>query len=338
MPPPAPCPAGSLIEGEALCQDNYVDHYNGGCNSTPVIWQSLAPQGGGCAVMCGRSCTYLLYGGSNRDTDWFLSAGAGAVTQTLTADFPFMMALFTGTDCCGLVYTYDLGGAGETRTLTGTVTAGAEVGFFAANSGFSGYPVESTYVMSVCGIENPPSPPGACCNAAGMCIVVAPELCDSLGGTFQGDPTCEPKTCTPVATESVSWGAIKARYLQPDAQPVGAAGRSVSRAPARVTSKPTASPTGPRHDEAGRRFGPGAAWHNAAAKAGESARGGAKRRGKGFDGVPWNRKRFGTREGNPMKQLLCLLVVLCVRFGCEAGPNQGGVLRCRHSASSFHPI
>ena len=233
-----PCSRASLI-----CQDNYVDNYNGGCNSTPVIWQTLSPQADDCATVCGRSCTYDLYGASNRDTDWYLTAGCtGPVTYTMFADFPFMMALFTGVDCGGLVYTYYIGDAGGTGTLFANIADMQEVGFFAANSGFSGWPLEGTYILNVCGMCCPPDL-GACCDAAGVCTVVTPEVCAFSGGTFQGDPTCEPTTCTPVATESTSWGAIKARFLQPDAQPVGGAGRPGSGAPARVTSRPTPSPT-----------------------------------------------------------------------------------------------
>ena len=223
QPPPITCTAGALLEGEPLCQDGYVDNYNGGCNSTPVIWQAVAPQAGGCAVVCGKSCTYLLYGGSSRDTDWYLSNSGGLVSYTMTAEFPFVMALFTGTDCAGLVYTYYVGQMGETGTLAGSVPVGQEVGFFAANSGFSGFPAEQDYILNICGIQPPPSPPGACCTATGDCIVVTPEVCASVGGTFLGNPTCLPGSCESVATEITSWGSIKARFLQPDAQPVGAA-------------------------------------------------------------------------------------------------------------------
>jgi hypothetical protein len=210
-PPPITCPTGALLEGEPTCGDNYVDNYNGGCNSTPVIWQALAPQAGDCAVMCGKSCTYLLGGASNRDTDWFLSVGNGAtVTYSMSAEFPFMQALFTGTDCAGLVYAYNLGNAGETWTLTATVASGVDVGFFAANQGFTGFPAELGYVLNICGIAVPPPPPGACCNALGMCIVTTQELCAFTGGQFIGG-SCTPNPCS-TPTESKSWGAVKNLY------------------------------------------------------------------------------------------------------------------------------
>ena len=191
--------------------------------------------------MCGKSCTYDLYGGSNRDTDWFLSTGDGAVTQTLTADFPFMMAMFTGTDCAGLVYTYYVGAAGEVGTLAGVVTPGAEVGFFAANQGFTGYPVEGTYVMSLCGLQDPAAPAGACCDAAGGCVVVTPEACAAQGGVFIGVPTCVPNPCAPTPTVSTSWGAIKAWCLDPAARPVDVRRSSRASRPVAITPAPAAT-------------------------------------------------------------------------------------------------
>ena len=133
---------------------------------------------------------------------------------------------------------YYIGDVGDTGTLTTNISAGNDVGFFASNSGFTGWPFEGTYILNICGIQEPPPPPGACCNAAGLCIVTSAEQCADLGGAFQGDPTCDPNPCEPVAIESTSWGAIKARFLQPDAQAVGAARRSGSLAPAWVTPKP----------------------------------------------------------------------------------------------------
>ena len=68
-PPPLSlvCPPGALIEGEPPCVDGYVDNFNSGCTGNPQIWQTINPQAGGCAVMCGRSCASVL----ERDSDWF---------------------------------------------------------------------------------------------------------------------------------------------------------------------------------------------------------------------------------------------------------------------------
>jgi len=100
-PPPIECPAGALIEGEPPCPG--TDNYNGGCNSTPTIFQAVNPQGAspGCATMCGRSCTTT----TTRDTDWFDIIGSGqTVTVTCVAEFPLQLLLLNDSNCPAAVY------------------------------------------------------------------------------------------------------------------------------------------------------------------------------------------------------------------------------------------
>jgi hypothetical protein len=163
------------------------------------------------------------------------------VTFTMTADFPFIMVLFDGLDCAVFPMNYYIGDVGDTGTLTTNITAGVEVGFFASNAGWTGWPVEGTYILNICGLQEPPPPPGACCNAAGLCIVISAEQCSDLGGVFQGNPTCDPNPCSPVATENTSWGAIKARFRELDARAAEAAGRAGSSAQASSTPSPAIS-------------------------------------------------------------------------------------------------
>jgi hypothetical protein len=67
------CPAGSQLEGEPLCGANYVDTYNGGCNSTPAVFQDMV-----CDYLCAETGTYLFGTSQYRDTDWFrITVGAG---------------------------------------------------------------------------------------------------------------------------------------------------------------------------------------------------------------------------------------------------------------------
>lgn len=213
QPPSLVCPPGALIESEPPCDDGYIDHYNGGCDRHPPVWQAINPQTGDCAVLCGKSCTYVS--GQEYDTsdsDWFESIGAGGpVTATCTAEFPLVLNLLYGADCANLAYIYGVGDPGEPVTLTWTVAGGEAVWFRVGNQFFSGWS-ESDYVLQVCGVQDPPLPPGACCDAAGACIVTTPEECAFMGGIFQGDPACTPTTCQPVATERKSWGAVKNLY------------------------------------------------------------------------------------------------------------------------------
>lgn len=59
-----------------------------------------------------------------------------------------------------------------------------------------------------------PQPDGACCFPDGSCAVYSQERCDAAGGIYQGNGTdCDPNPCPPpVATESKTWGRIKADY------------------------------------------------------------------------------------------------------------------------------
>ncbi len=215
VPPPAECPEGALMEGEPSCLPAQGDVYNGGCNSTPPVFQPLNPQSGGCAVMCGRSCASA----SGRDTDWFVSYGTGGLMSgTAVAEFPLQYLLIYGTDCGSPEYLIGTGDPGVPVTLSWTIEAGAEVWNWIGVSVFEMWP-ESDYILEVCGIENPPALTGACCHDA-VCTVVTPESCGASEGLFMGvGVPCDPSPCEAVPIEVLSWGAIKARYHEVAARP-----------------------------------------------------------------------------------------------------------------------
>ncbi len=81
------CPAGAIAEGEPPLVDDYVDNWNGGCNTWPDIpFQSLTGDANGELVFCGVSGWYLFDGSNYRDTDWFyIYAGPTGVVE-FTAD------------------------------------------------------------------------------------------------------------------------------------------------------------------------------------------------------------------------------------------------------------
>ncbi|MDM7913748.1 MAG: hypothetical protein ACE15D_00600 [Candidatus Eisenbacteria bacterium] len=57
-----------------------------------------------------------------------------------------------------------------------------------------------------------PPTPGACC-IAGECTVILEDDCTAQGGLWMNQETCEGVECPPpVATESTTWGQIKANY------------------------------------------------------------------------------------------------------------------------------
>ncbi len=98
--PCSECPGGATLEGEPICEDNYVDDFNGGCNSDPNDAYSPITCG---ETVCGTSGTYLVEGDpidpndpnsaieifEYRDTDWyeFVSTGDQIFTWTVLADF-----------------------------------------------------------------------------------------------------------------------------------------------------------------------------------------------------------------------------------------------------------
>ena len=89
---PENCPPGALLEGEPVCGTNYVDAYNGGCNSIPNVFSNIP-----CDVtVCGAGGNYSFNGLSYRDTDWyaFNLPVAGQVTATMCASFDSQLAAY----------------------------------------------------------------------------------------------------------------------------------------------------------------------------------------------------------------------------------------------------
>jgi len=171
---PENCPAGAGLEGEPVCGPNYVDSWNGGCNSVPPVFSVLGNQG--CTTVCGAGGNYNFAGLSYRDTDWYeLSLPVACnVTATLCASFESQLAVINGnfgcsgfTIVCGSVF----GTAGTTISCGPTVLSGTNW-IFVATSAFAGVPCGSPYYLTV--------DTGSCC------------------------PTN--------ATESQTWGGIKGLY------------------------------------------------------------------------------------------------------------------------------
>lgn len=153
-PTPFDCPAGALQENEPPCQDGYTDGWNGGCNSTPAVWQAVDAQANGCAILCGWSCTYVAPNGySSRDTDWFESIGTGVtVNLTSVAEFALQSILIYGTNCNALGYVIATSGPGVPNTLSYLINNGAPVWTWEGAQGFSGVP-NSQYKFEICGIQ-----------------------------------------------------------------------------------------------------------------------------------------------------------------------------------------
>ncbi|MBI5865479.1 MAG: hypothetical protein HZB38_13420 [Planctomycetes bacterium] len=173
-----PCDAshaqpGDVEENEPFggCAPDYVDAFNGGCNSSPPVFSPIA---------CGQSFhgqtgTFLVGGSLQyRDTDWWLFdvTGTGAiVTLTATGDFPILIG-FVAQPCPQTNFmTYAIGNTcTETSVTSGCLPPGQYVAFVAP-SGFSGVPCGSQYRATLTCTPCEPPPPPANDDCAGATLI-----------------------------------------------------------------------------------------------------------------------------------------------------------------------
>jgi hypothetical protein len=146
---PENCPPGAIFEGEPVCGPNYVDAFNGGCNSSPNLFSGIPCD----TKVCGASGTYTFNGLSYRDTDWyaFNLPVARSVTATLCASFSSQLAAIDGNIGCGFITIICgsvFGTPGSSVSCTYSAPAGANW-IFVATSSFSGVPCGSPYVLDV---------------------------------------------------------------------------------------------------------------------------------------------------------------------------------------------
>jgi hypothetical protein len=204
------CPTGGIPEGETPCADEYVDNYNGGCNSNPVILQNIDCN----TTICGTSGTYLYTGLNYRDTDWFRLVITSPTTLTwkAVAEFPLQTLLFdAGTEDC-VDYTmldYRQVNPCDTATIVWDVQPGV-YWLWVGPSVFDSYPCPLEFVMIVgCEIATM----GACCNNFDPydCQELTPVDCAALPDhTFKGLGTnCgPPNPCLPAPPNDECTGAI----------------------------------------------------------------------------------------------------------------------------------
>jgi hypothetical protein len=205
------CPPGGIAEGEPTCYDEYVDSYNGGCNSNPVVFQNV-----NCGdTICGTSGTYLYTGLNYRDTDWFRLVITQPTTLTFkaVAEFPLQTILLNaGTENCSDYTQLDYRQVNpcDTATITMAVQPGV-YWLWVGPSVFSGYPCGLEYVMIVdCEVATT----GACCNDLDPydCQILTPDDCALLPNhTFRGLGTnCgPPNPCLPGPPNDDCTGAIQ---------------------------------------------------------------------------------------------------------------------------------
>lgn len=162
------CPAGALVEGEPECFDGYVDNFNGGCNSDPAVFSSIA-----CSddleeiVLCGRYGTYFDPAlGDTRDTDWYeivLSEGTN-IQLSVTGEASTQVAIVNATGGCA-AFTIACGSVFADPCLPANCNTFLPAGtywIFVATSAFAGVECGSDYVLRLrgyaCSIPPPPPP------------------------------------------------------------------------------------------------------------------------------------------------------------------------------------
>ncbi|HNQ22071.1 MAG TPA: hypothetical protein PKK06_03155 [Phycisphaerae bacterium] len=183
----ADCPPGATLEGEPSCHDSYVDETNGGCNSSPYVFQTIA-----CGeTYCGESGTYVFNAYNYRDTDWFALdlTTPSVLTWSVWAEFDVQLFIVdAGLGDCGdyWVLASGSGPSGEWLTLSSACAHAGLYWFWVGPTGFTGVPCGAEWV----GATTCDPCPGACCTeGTPYCEVVPPYACN---GVFLGaERTCD---------------------------------------------------------------------------------------------------------------------------------------------------
>jgi hypothetical protein len=123
------CPAGSVIEGEPPCHDDYVDRFDGGCASDPpafvLIWNPL-----GSATVCGEYGSFLRNGHPAWDVDWYeiyVPGDQSSLTWTVRGESDITIGIQDGRNGCSWfdVVVEARGAAYTDVTVTRTVDHGS---------------------------------------------------------------------------------------------------------------------------------------------------------------------------------------------------------------------
>lgn len=184
-----PC---SYVENEPWCETDFVDTYNGGCNSTPYVFETILPSYGTITV-CGTSGNYLYGGSTYRDTDFYeiVLTQETSLTWTCVAEFPLATILVDGTGGCAAYVILEFLETPECEESV--ISASLPPGtywLFVATSVYSGVPCGSDYIMTIEGFEAAPDcaagcPPGSFVEGEPLCF---PDYYDGHNGGCNSSP------------------------------------------------------------------------------------------------------------------------------------------------------
>jgi hypothetical protein len=204
---PGPC---DYLEDEPICADEWVDSYNGGCNSAPAVFDTISPQYG-VITLVGTSGTYLVGGGSSRDTDWYEIhiSEPTEITFCCTAEFPLQTVLIDGTTGCGSFEILAIQDTTACEELCVTQTVGPGVFWlWVGTSVYDGVPCGEEYVMTLEG------------HNASDCVIDCPG-----GAIVENEPPCGPDYLD-------SWNAgcnavpNVFQHLEPNGRPITVCGEA----------------------------------------------------------------------------------------------------------------
>ncbi|MBN2561905.1 MAG: PPC domain-containing protein [Phycisphaerae bacterium] len=197
------CPGGATIETET-CGDD-PDTTNGGCNSSPNVFGTIACD----ETICGTGYA----NGTTRDTDWYeiVTTEPMIFTWTAEADFPIVIGYVPtdpiGSGDCATATSLDPYAVAddpctEISVTTVCLVPGIHWFFVAARSYNDVSPCPANYVATLT-CEPCTIPTGACCAQDGTCTPDTYEDdCLGTGGVWQGEGTgCDPNPCVPFYCE-----------------------------------------------------------------------------------------------------------------------------------------
>jgi len=156
------CPPGSLAEGEPDCTTDYVDHFNGGCNSTPNVFSSV-PCPGSSVTICGTYGGFLHNGLNYRDTDWYQldvpPGGLANVTICALGTQPTLLGYIDGSSGCPVsaFVDYTLLGVCEYGCLDVDLPPGPAWIWMGVNGFGPDYDCGSVYWFTIDGLDCPVS-------------------------------------------------------------------------------------------------------------------------------------------------------------------------------------
>ena len=163
-------------EGEPTCYPDYVDNFNGGCNSVPPIF-SIFPISDDPYTVCGESGVFDFSGLTYRDTDWYqiYPCGGMPISITVEAEFGVLFGFVEGIEDClaPAFYSYTTAAKCTPTTLTEYLPYGAFAIFVSTDSWDPEFECGVEYSLTVEGYT---------------------EHCD------------------PTPVEVTTWGALKALY------------------------------------------------------------------------------------------------------------------------------